>query len=147
LIVLAFEIVARHQGKEDMTSPPNFKLSTVSHLMLGVTDLAASLEFYRDKLGLDLAFESPGFAFVNGSGITLCLNEPMSKLDGELVGATEIVFGVDDVDQAHEALSAIGVEFTHEPRQITPDQWAANFTDPDGHRLSVLGARPKTPEG
>ena len=53
------------------------------------------------------------------------MSEPMSKVGGQIVGATEVVFGVDNVEQAHEALSVKGVEFTHEPRQVTPDQWAA----------------------
>jgi len=127
-----------------MPLPREFKLSTVSHLMLGVSDLAASVAFYRDQLGLELAFESPGFAFLSGGGVTLCLNEPMSKMGDHVVGATEVVFGVDDVEEAHAALAAKGVQFSHEPHEVTPGQWAANFHDPDGHRLSVFGPMSKT---
>jgi catechol 2,3-dioxygenase-like lactoylglutathione lyase family enzyme len=111
--------------------------------MLGVTDLAASLAFYRDQLRLELAFESPGFAFLDGGGVTLCLSEPMSKASDQLVGAVEVVFGVDDVEEAHAALTAKGVAFSHEPHEVTSDQWAANFNDPDGHRLSVFGPTSK----
>ena len=48
-----------------MSLTPEFKLGAVSHLMLGVSDLASSLAFYCEKLGLELAFESHGFAFLN----------------------------------------------------------------------------------
>ena len=42
-----------------------------------------------------------------------------------------------------EALAARGVEFTHEPRNVTGPLWAANFNDPDGHKLSVFGPERK----
>jgi catechol 2,3-dioxygenase-like lactoylglutathione lyase family enzyme len=109
--------------------------------MLGVTNLAVSLAFYRDQLGLELAFESPGFAFFRGGGVTLCLSEPLAKAAAPLAGATEVVFGVSDVEQAYQALTSRNVSFTNPPRQVTPDSWAANFTDPDGHRLAVFGPR------
>jgi catechol 2,3-dioxygenase-like lactoylglutathione lyase family enzyme len=122
-----------------MSSAPDFRISAISHIMLGVAQLPTSLEFYRDKLGLRVAFESPGFAFLQAGGVTLCLSEPLSKVSEEVVGAVEVVFGVDDVQQAHAALVARGVRFSHAPRQVTPNEWAANFADPDGHRLAVFG--------
>lgn len=122
-----------------MNSAIPYKLAAISHIMLGVSSLPASLSFYRDLLGLELVFESPGFAFLRGGGVTLCLSEPMWSECGRSAGATEIVFGVDDVEAAHLGLSQQGIEFTHAPRQVTADQWAANFADPDGHRLSIFG--------
>ena len=44
-----------------------------------------------------------------------------------------------DVTAAHEALRARGVEFLNAPRNVTGDQWAVSFQDPDGHLLSVHG--------
>ena len=44
-----------------------------------------------------------------------------------------------DLTAAHEPLRARGVEFLNAPRNVTGDQWAANFRDPDGHLLSVFG--------
>jgi hypothetical protein len=48
------------------------------------------------------------------------------------------------VQEAYEALSGKGIEFTHEPRNVTGAQWAANFEDPDGHRLSIFGPEHET---
>jgi catechol 2,3-dioxygenase-like lactoylglutathione lyase family enzyme len=117
------------------------RLSRVSNVMLGVRDLAAATAFYRDTLGLELVGEFPGFAFFRTDTLTLCLSQPLAKASSQLVGATEIVFAVDDVTRAHEELSARGVEFVNAPRQVTQTDWAASFVDPDGHRLSVFGPK------
>ncbi len=114
-------------------------LTQISNVMLGTTDLARSLAFYRDTLGLAVQFEMPGFVFLNAGGVTLSLSEAHAKLATPVAGGTEIVFGVADVTAAHEALRARGVEFLNAPRNVTGDQWAANFRDPDGHLLSVYG--------
>ncbi len=117
------------------------KVHTISHIMLGVSNLAASLEFYCQTLGLEVAFQSPGFAFVNAGSVTIGLSEPMLKATGRVSDASEIVFGVDGVESVHAGLVDKGVAFTQEPRQVTPDQWAANFDDPDGHHLSIFGPK------
>ena len=123
----------------------NFKLTQISNVMLGTTDLTRSLTFYRDTLGLAVQFEMPGFAFLNAGGVTLSLSEAHAKLATPVAGGTEIVFGVADVTAAHAALRARGVEFLNAPRHVTGDQWAANFRDPDGHLLSVFGPEKAEP--
>ena len=117
----------------------DFKLTQINNVMLGTTDLARSLAFYRDTLGLAIQFEMPGFVFLNAGGVTLSLSEAHAKLATPGAGGTEIVFGVADVTAAHAALKARGVQFLNAPRNVTGDQWAANFRDPDGHLLSVFG--------
>lgn len=63
------------------------------------------------------------------------------KASEQIVGATEVVFAVESVTGAHDALVARGVRFVREPRHTTGDNWSAVFTDPDGHRLSLFGPR------
>jgi lactoylglutathione lyase len=113
----------------------DYKLTRVSVVMLGVHDVTRSLTFYRDKLGLEVQREIPGFAFVNGGAVILCLSEPAAKIRGQVAGAGEIVFSVEDVTAAYQALRAKGVQFTHEPRSVTPTTRIANFDDPDGNQL------------
>jgi catechol 2,3-dioxygenase-like lactoylglutathione lyase family enzyme len=123
---------------------PDFKLSQIGNVMLGVRDLSRSVAFYRDTLGLAVRFEIPGsFAFLDGGGVTLCLSQPLARASQQVAGATEVVFSVDDVRGAYEALRARGVPFTHEPRNVAGSNWAANFEDPDGHKLSVFGPERK----
>ena len=117
----------------------DFRLTQINNVMLGTTDLARSLAFYRDTLGLAVQFERLGFVFLNAGGVTLSLSTTHKKLATPVAGGTEVVFGVADVTAAHEALRARGVEFLNAPRNVTGDQWAANFRDPDGHLLSVFG--------
>ncbi len=112
---------------------------TIANVMLGATDLARSLAFYRDTLGLAVQFETPEFVFLNAAGVTLSLSEAHAKLATPIAGGTEVVFGVKDVTAAHKALAARGVEFLNAARNVTGDQWAANFRDPDEHLLSIFG--------
>jgi catechol 2,3-dioxygenase-like lactoylglutathione lyase family enzyme len=115
----------------------------ISHVMLGVESTALSLTFYRDKLGLIVQSEHPGFAFLDAGGFTLALSEGLARASETRVGATELVFGVEDVRAAYESLKSKGIEFTHEPRAVAGPMFAANFTDPDGHRLSIFGPERK----
>jgi catechol 2,3-dioxygenase-like lactoylglutathione lyase family enzyme len=129
-----------------MADVPEFKLTRISIVMLGVRDLARSVAFYREKLGLNVQFQSSEFAFLNAGRVTLALSTPLAQAlgspSGKLGGASELVFAVDDVRAAYEALSAKGITFIREPHSVTGAQWAANFEDPDGHNLSVFGANP-----
>ena len=117
----------------------DYKLTQVSVVMLGVNNVTRSLGFYRDKLGLKVQREIPGFAFVNAGAVTLCLSEPAAKVRGQAAGAGEIVFSVEDVTAAYQALQGKGVQYTHEPRNVTPTTRVANFDDPDGNHLSISG--------
>jgi len=121
----------------------DMKLTQIGVVMLGVADLNRSVAFYRDKLGVSVKQEIPGFAFLDGGGVTLCLSQPLARATGPAAGATEIVFSVEDVRAAYEVLRGRGVQFTNEPRNVSGPMWAANFQDPDGHRLSVFGPERK----
>ena len=122
----------------------DFKLTQIAVVMLGVQDVARSLAFYRDKLGLTVEREIPGFAFLDGGKVTLCLSEPAAKFRGQAPGNGEISFAVEDTTAAYQALRDKGVQFTHEPRSVTPTLWAANFDDPDGNHLSIFGPQTKS---
>ncbi len=111
----------------------------VGNIMLGSTDIERSVAFYHDTLGLPVQFRSPEFAFLDAGSITISVSAPHAKLSDPPAGGTEVVFTVDGVREAHQTLAARGVIFLNEPRNVTGDQWAANFRDPDGHLLSVFG--------
>jgi catechol 2,3-dioxygenase-like lactoylglutathione lyase family enzyme len=115
------------------------KLSHITSIMLGVRDLNASVEFYRDKLGLKVKMQEGQLALLDAGPITLGLSLGHVRLAPQVNGATEIVFQVDDVRSSRQALIERGVAFMNEPRQVTPTKWAAHFRDPDGHLLSIFG--------
>lgn len=119
-----------------------FTLNKVAVLMLGVKDLARSAAFYRDTLGLQPLGEVPGeFAFFKAGDLMLALSVPHAKPENSpsVVGAMEVVFGVENVTASYEALKARGVHFVREPRHATGENWSAVLTDPNGHRLSIFG--------
>lgn len=114
-------------------------LARVSVITLGVRDIVASIDFYRDTLGLPLQSVTAELAFFDVGGVTIMLSQPLSKHTGLGAGATEIVFGVEHVKQTYELLRARKVAFVNEPRPVTGPMWAATFKDPDGHLLSLFG--------
>ena len=117
----------------------DFALKQIGIIMLGVRELEPAIAFYRGRLGLPLQNQFPGFAFFGAGGVMLVLSEALAQAHGPAGGAVEVVFSVDHVRPAYEALRAQGVEFHQEPRIVNGPMWAANFRDPDGHELSVFG--------
>jgi catechol 2,3-dioxygenase-like lactoylglutathione lyase family enzyme len=111
----------------------------VSHVMLGVSDLERSLQFYRNKLGFQVQQQLPGFVFLDGGSVTLALSKDIWTHVGKASGASQVVLGVDNVKASYSALKSKGVEFMNEPRDVNGREWAANFRDPDGHLLSIFG--------
>ena len=108
-------------------------------VMLGVQDVEKSVAFYRDRLGLGMKGQVEGFAFLDAGPVTLCVSAALARASGNIAGATEIVFPVESVRTSYKALQDMGVVFSNEPRNVTGSNWAANFTDPDGHKLSIFG--------
>lgn len=123
--------------------PQPFKLSVFGDIILGVSDLARSVAFYRDILGFTLQRQGDGYAFFLGGGVSFVLSEPLLKMRPGPIGAMEIVFNVDDVRAAYKVLHIRGVAFTTEPMEISGPLWGASFDDPDGHHLSILGPERK----
>lgn len=121
-----------------MDGGPALRLGTV---MLGVREMERSVAFYRDALGLAVQFASAEFSFLAAGGATLALRSAAGLEQAGDPRWSELVFHVEDVDAAYRELMGRGVAFRVEPRIVTGDQLAADFRDPDGHVLSILGAR------
>jgi catechol 2,3-dioxygenase-like lactoylglutathione lyase family enzyme len=119
--------------------PQSFQLSRISNIMLGVRDLEQALAFYHGKLGLSVTTQLGQLALLNAGPITLGLSTGHVRMAPHVAGATEVVFQVEHVRAAWEALKSQGVEFLNEPQQVTPSDWVAHFRDPDGHLLSIFG--------
>lgn len=110
-------------------------LGAVKYVMLGVADLQRSVDFYRGTLGLKVSQQGDDLAFFDAGSIQLVVSTEVGRAPGD----SEIVFAVDHVRAAFQALSGAGVHFDRAPHSLTPTDWAASFHDPDGHVLSVFG--------
>lgn len=102
-----------------------------------VTDLDRAKTFYGDVLGMEKAFEMPGWAefapVKDGPGIGLGLRDSAPSRTG---GAT-IVLRVADVQAAKAALSEKGVEFEGAIEEYPGVVRLATFRDPFGNRLQL----------
>lgn len=115
--------------------------SKAALVIFGVEDLARSVAFYRDVVALPLQNASGEFAFFAAGPVTLALSVPLGQAVHPRAGAMELVFAVPGVSASYSALRARGCTFLQGPREVTTGSWAATFTDPDGHRLTLFGPR------
>lgn len=110
----------------------------LANVILLVSDLERSAEFYRDILGLEERGRVPGeFVFFEAGGTALALRKSDSP---RAPGDSEFSFEVADVRATYDSLKS-KVPFFIAPRAVTGDEardlYAANFRDPDGHHLSI----------
>src|SRR5277367_5016225 len=111
--------------------PEPAPISGITAIMLGVREMPAALAFYRDKLGLAVIMQESQLALLQSGAVMLGLSRGHAHPAPHIAGATEVVFRVDNVRAAQQALTAQGIAFLGEPRQITPTDWASHFRDVD----------------
>lgn len=120
------------------TSAPPLRVSMIA---VGVTDAARSIRFYGEVLGLEMAGKPGEVTFFKAGPIMIALNGPLGHSASSIAGAVEIIFPVENVAEAYSRLLERGCNFIAKPHEVTPGLWAATFTDPDSHKLTVLGPR------
>jgi lactoylglutathione lyase len=113
----------------------------VDYIMIIVSDMKRSVEFYRDTLGLQLKFESPEWTeFLTGS-TTLALHgggERGERLQGKKrAGTCSIGFNVENLDQTFEQLQTRGIHFMMAPQAREGESIKlAVALDPDGLEIT-----------
>ncbi|MFN2510359.1 MAG: VOC family protein [Pyrinomonadaceae bacterium] len=115
----------------------------IDYTMVIVSDMARSIEFYRDKLGIPVKFQSPEWTeFLTGT-TTLALHGggiPRQATGGSSdkdAGTCSIGFNVYDVDITYEELQAKGIKFVMPPTQREGEGIRlAVCIDPDGLPVS-----------
>ncbi|MCD9022189.1 VOC family protein [Cohnella silvisoli] len=105
----------------------------ITQLSIRVHDVAASVSFYNETLGLPLLFSQSNMALLDCNGIRLLLSIPEKP---EFDHPSSIVyFRVENIEQAHQSLLASGVDFVSPPHKIAEFNgftvWMAFFYDPD----------------
>jgi catechol 2,3-dioxygenase-like lactoylglutathione lyase family enzyme len=120
-------------------------------LTLTVADVAASIEFYRGMLGLDVAYDSaPDFAMIKVPGAvggTIGLlsmeqgrNEGVEETSATQKRAIHVEFTTDDLDAVYEELLSKGMAF-HEPPHDEPWERVMTAFDPDGYAIEIAQGR------
>jgi len=108
-----------------------------SMIVLGVSDRSRSVKFYGETLGLPPAPAPGDLPMFRAGDLTIVLNSAMSTGSGGF----ELVFPVGSVSAIRKQLADRGCQFLGDTREVAPNLWAATFTDPDGHHLTLFGAR------
>ena len=116
-------------------------MKTLDYCMVMVSDMAKSVAFYRDVLGLELKMESPGWTEFNTGNTTLALHaggeKPSQPLNEKLAGMCSIGFYTDNVDEMAKQLTAKGAMMVMPPTE-RPNEGIKLMVvvDPDGMGIS-----------
>jgi len=110
-------------------------VQSISAVTLDVANMAISVDFYREKLGLEMLYGGTSASFTSfrvGKGyLNLTLNpERTAALWGRLI------FHVDDVDALHERLVQSGLTPSTKPADAPWGERYFHIEDPDAHELS-----------
>lgn len=105
--------------------------------VLAVTDLALEAAYYKDKLGFDLDFTSPGWEFLSFGDFKVMLGECSDEMTAAATGnhswfAHALVENIDDVYQEFIERGAKILS------SIEDKSWGIRefcIVTPDGHRL------------
>jgi len=114
----------------------------VDYVMVNVSDMARSVAFYRDTLGLALRFESPGWSDFETGATTLALHLTAGggadgAQAGPKPGTCSIGFSTSNLDATHAELTARGARFVMPPTdQVEERIRLAVCVDPDGLAIS-----------
>ncbi len=116
----------------------------IDYTMVVVSNMDASVEFYRDKLGIPLKFQSPEWTEFQTGSTTLALHGggvpasgPPAGDPSKQAGHCSIGFNVENVDKTYEELKAKGIRFVMPPTQRENEGIRlAVAIDPDGLPVS-----------
>jgi catechol 2,3-dioxygenase-like lactoylglutathione lyase family enzyme len=117
----------------------------LDYTMVIVSNMTRSIQFYRDKLGLELKMESADWSEFQTGTTTLALHGGGIEQDRSkalepgksFAGSCSIGFNVEDVDKTFEDLKARGVFFVMPPTQREGEGIKlAVCIDPDGLPVS-----------
>ena len=126
-------------------SAPSHPPLGVAQIHISVSDLARSLEFYRDQLGVPFLFEVPGqaMAFLQCGPTRLYLGIPESP---QFRSRPVLYLEVADIQAAHAEMAERGAVFEDLPhcvhRTDTTELWMAFTRDPDGNAVAITQDRP-----
>ena len=110
-------------------------VQSISAVTLAVRDMAAAVEFYREKVGLEMLYGGGDAAFTSfrggGGYVNLILEEEYG-----VNWWGRLILYVDDVDAMYQKLVDAGLEPDDLPKDAPWRERYFHIFDPDGHELS-----------
>jgi lactoylglutathione lyase len=115
-----------------------------TYVMVFVSDMARSVTFYKEVLGLKLRFESPEWTEFETGDAVVALHgggtrrETRKEPETEYAGTCALGFDVEDLDETYRELRSKGVVFTMRPNVRKGEGIRlAICLDPDGLPISL----------
>ncbi|HET9220191.1 MAG TPA: VOC family protein [Terriglobia bacterium] len=122
----------------------------IDYVMITVSNMARSVAFYKDKLGIPMKFGTPEWTEFQTGTTTLALHgggqarEAAADPNAHYAGTGSLGFNVDNLDLVYEQLQAKGVVFVTPPTARAGDGIRlAVAVDPDGFPISFGEAAKK----
>ena len=109
--------------------------TNLQYVIKYVSDMDTAVAFFRDRIGLELRFQSTHWTEFATGGTTLALH---AASDEHPAGSASLGFGVEDIDDFYASASKDGIEFTSEPIETFGTR-IAKFKDSEGAECGVSG--------
>jgi lactoylglutathione lyase len=118
----------------------------ISAIVLLVSNVKKSINFYKNILGLPVKRQSKDWTEFFNNGTVLALH-PAKKKDKLKSGSGMLIgFMVNDLDFSVKQLKRKGVKFFKQPKN-EPFGKHTIILDPDGHLISIAELKEKSTEG
>src|SRR5256886_8968180 len=135
-------------------APPreNMGVLGIDTIAIVVSDRHQAIRWYRDVLGLDVAYIGPRISNLDpsvqgtpddaGHWIEMGPLRPRTRvhvcqMDELEPGPTGITFLTDDILADYERMQEMGVAFPLPPEKMEWGEWLGQFADPDGNRVDL----------
>ena len=127
-----------------------YHMTKFAYSIVFVSDMARSVAFYRDLIGLRVRMESPDWSEFDTAGCTLALHKSPGGVtppveDGSIPAAhAHPGFNVDDIQAFAAKMAAAGVAVMRPVRREDFGGWMGVWRDPDGLPVSVVAFEKST---
>ena len=108
----------------------------IAYFYCHVTDMDRAVDFYQNKLGLELLFQREDWSefMIGGNRLALHAIQEMPATPSH--GGAGLSLEVDGIEDVITTLKERGVKF-HEELQVFPYGKLASFLDPDGNVIGL----------
>jgi catechol 2,3-dioxygenase-like lactoylglutathione lyase family enzyme len=102
-------------------------------ISVNVSNLARSLDWYRDALGFPVVYRMDEYGWAEVATAIKNVTLGLGQVEEVKIGGTVPTFGVEDIYTAKAHIESKGGTFEGEPYQIADQVKLVTFYDPDGN--------------